>query len=136
MLWRDSLDFMTSPSRQLPARAIASTLLFVEGAVVLALGGWLLVLGFTHENREILPLLGVLLFAIAGGLGLIQCGRGYREGKNYGKAPAVLANLIALGGVKYQAEAGLYYIAIPLAILAVATVYFILTIASRENKAK
>ena len=136
MLWRDSLDFMTSPSRQLPARAIASTLLFIEGAVVLALGGWLLVLGFTHENREILPLLGVLLFAIAGGLGLIQCGRGYQSGKNYGKAPAVLANLIALGVVKYQAEAGLYYIAIPLAILAVATLYFILTIASRENKAK
>ena len=136
MLWRDSLDFMTSPSRQLPARAIASTLLFIEGAVVLALGGWLLVLGFTHENREILPLLGVLLFAIAGGLGLIQCGRGYRAGKNYGKAPAVLANLIALGVVKYQAEAGLYYIAIPLAILAVATLYFILTIASNENKAK
>ncbi len=136
MLWRDSLDVMTSPSRQLPARAIASTLLFVEGVVVLALGGWMLVLGFTHENREILPLLGVLLFAIAGGVGLIQCGRGYRAGKNYGKAPAVLANLIALGVVKYQAEAGLYYIAIPLAILAVATLYFILTIASRENKAK
>ncbi len=136
MLWRDSLDFMTSPSRQLPVRAIASTLLFIEGAAVLALGGWLLVLGFTHENREILPLLGVLLFAIAGGVGLIQCGRGYRAGKNYGKAPAVLANLIALGVVKYQAEAGLYYIAIPLAILSVATLYFILTIASRENKAK
>lgn len=117
-------------------RTIAATLLFVEGAVVLALGAWLLVLGFTHENREILPLLGVLLFAIAGGLGLIQCGRGYKAGKNYGKAPAVLANLIALGVVKYQAEAGLYYIAIPLAILAVATLYYILTIASRENKGK
>ena len=127
---------MTSPSRQISARTIAATLLFVEGAVVLALGAWLLVLGFTHENREILPLLGVLLFAIAGGLGLIQCGRGYKAGKNYGKAPAVLANLIALGVVKYQAEAGLYYIASPLAILAVATLYFILTIASRENKAK
>lgn len=127
---------MTSPSRQLPARTIAATLLFAEGAVVLALGAWLLVLGFTHENREILPLLGVLLFAIAGGLGLIQCGRGYKAGKNYGRAPAVLANLIALGVVKYQAEAGLYYIAIPLAILAVATLYYILTIASRENKAK
>jgi hypothetical protein len=127
---------MTSPSRQISARTIAATLLFVEGTVVLALGAWLLVLGFTHENREILPLLGVLLFAIAGGLGLIQCGRGYKVGKNYGKAPAVLANLIALGVVKYQAEAGLYYIAIPLAILAVATLYYILTIASRENKAK
>ena len=117
-------------------RSIASTLLYIEGGLVLALGGWLLVLGFTHENREILPLLGVLLFAIAGGLGLIQCGRGYKAGKNYGKAPAVLANLISLGVVKYQVEAGLYYIAIPLTILAVATLFTVLKIASQENKAK
>jgi hypothetical protein len=127
---------MTSPSRQIDRRAIAATLLFIEGTLVLALGAWLIVLGITHENREILPLLGVLLFAIAGGLGLIQCGRGYKAGKNYGKAPAVLANLIALGVVKYQVEAGIYYLAIPIALLAVATLYFVLTIASRENKAK
>jgi hypothetical protein len=127
---------MTSPSRQIDRRSIAATLLFIEGALVLALGAWLIVLGITHENREILPLLGVLLFAIAGGLGLIQCGRGYKAGKNFGKAPAVLANLIVLGVVKYQAEANLYFLAIPLAILAVATLYFVLTIASRENKAK
>lgn len=127
---------MTSPSRQIDRRSIAATLLFIEGALVLALGAWLIVLGITHENREILPLLGVLLFAIAGGLGLIQCGRGYKAGKNFGKAPAVLANLIVLGVVKYQAEAGLYYLAIPLAVIAVVTLYFVLTIASRENKAK
>ena len=127
---------MTSPSRQIDRRSIAATLLFIEGALVLALGAWLIVLGITHENREILPLLGVLLFAIAGGLGLIQCGRGYKAGKNYGKAPAVLANLIALGVVKYQVEAGLYYLAVPIALLAVATLFFVLTIASRENKAK
>lgn len=127
---------MTSPSRQIDRRSIAATLLFIEGALVLALGAWLIVLGITHENREILPLLGVLLFAIAGGLGLIQCGRGYKAGKNFGKAPAVLANLIVLGVVKYQAEAGLYYLAIPLAVIAVVTLFFVLTIASRENKAK
>jgi hypothetical protein len=127
---------MTSPSRQIDRRSIAATLLFIEGALVLALGAWLIVLGATHENREILPLLGVLLFAIAGGLGLIQCGRGYKAGKNFGKAPAVLANLIVLGVVKYQAEAGLYYLAIPLAVIAVVTLFFVLTIASRENKAK
>ncbi|MEY2814288.1 MAG: hypothetical protein RIS05_36 [Actinomycetota bacterium] len=127
---------MTSESRTFQPRAIAASLLFIEGALVLALGGWLLVLGFTHENREILPLLGVLLFAIAGGLGLIQCGRGYKAGKNYGKAPAVLANLIALGVVKYQVEAGLYYLAIPLTALAVITLFTVLKIASRENKAK
>jgi hypothetical protein len=117
-------------------RSIASRLLYSEGVFVLALGGWMLVLGFTHENREILPLLGVLLFAIAGGLGLIQCGRGYKAGKNYGKAPAVLANLIALGVVKYQAEAGLYYVAVPIALLAVATLFTVLKIASQENKSK
>ena len=127
---------MTSPSRQIDRRSIAATLLFIEGALVLALGAWLIVLGITHENREILPLLGVLLFAIAGGLGLIQCGRGYKAGKNFGKAPAVLANLIVRGVVKYQAEAGLYYLAIPLAVIAVVTLFFVLTIASRENKAK
>lgn len=127
---------MTSESRTFQPRAIAASLLFIEGALVLALGGWLLLLGFTHENREILPLLGVLLFAIAGGLGLIQCGRGYKAGKNYGKAPAVLANLIALGVVKYQVEAGLYYLAIPLTGLAVATLFIVLKIASRENKSK
>ena len=117
-------------------RSVATILLYLEGAVVLALGGWLVVLGFTHENREILPLLGVLLFAIAGGLGLIQCGRGYKEGKNYGKAPAVLANLIALGVVKYQVEAGLYFVAIPLAFVAVATLFTVLKIASQENKSR
>lgn len=117
-------------------RTIASRLLYTEGVLILTLGGWMLVLGFMHENRETLPLLGVLLFAIASGLGLIQCGRGYKAGKNYGKAPAVLANLIALGIVKYQAEAGLYYVAIPIALLAVATLITILKITLQENKAK
>jgi hypothetical protein len=115
-------------------RSYAAKLLYLEGTVVLALGGWMLVLGFTHENREVLPLLGVLLFAIAGGLGLIQCGRGYEAGKNYGKAPAVLANLIALGVVKYQVEANLFYIAIPIGLLAVATLGTVLKIASQENR--
>lgn len=117
-------------------RSLVSKLLYFEGALVLMLGGWLLILGFTHENREILPLLGVLLFAFLGGIGLIQCGRGYNAGKNYGKAPAVLANLIVLGVVKYQAEAGLYYLAIPLTILSVLTLYSVLKIASQENRAK
>ena len=125
-----------APSAPLMYRRAASRLLLMEGGFVLALGGWMIFFGFTHENREILPLLGVVLFAIAGGFGLIQCGRGYKAGKNYGKAPAVLANLIALGVVKYQAEAGLYYVAIPIALLAVATLFMVLKIASQENKSK
>jgi hypothetical protein len=127
---------MGTPSPSFDRRSIAATLLFIEGGVVLALGVWLVILGFTHEDREILPLLGVVLFCVLGGFGLIQCGRGYKEGKNYGRAPAVLANLIALGVVKYQTEAGLYYVAIPLALLAVTTLGTVLKIASQENRSK
>jgi hypothetical protein len=127
---------MSKPSPSSDRRSIAATLLFIEGGVVLALGVWLVILGFTHEDREILPLLGVVLFCVLGGFGLIQCGRGYKEGKNYGRAPAVLANLIALGVVKYQTEAGLYYVAIPLALLAVTTLGTVLKIASQENRSK
>ena len=131
-----NLEFMGTPSPSFDRRSIAATLLFIEGGVVLALGVWLVILGFTHEDREILPLLGVVLFCVLGGFGLIQCGRGYKEGKNYGRAPAVLANLIALGVVKYQTEAGLYYVAIPLALLAVTTLGTVLKIASQENRSK
>ena len=43
------------------------------------------------------------------------------SGKYYGRAPAVLANLIALGVVSYQVEAHLWWVAGPLAALAGAT---------------
>ena len=115
-------------------RLAVSKLLYAEGFLLLGLAAWLLVMGFTHENREFLPLLGVILFAVAGGLGLLQCGIGYALGKNYGKAPAILANLIALGVVKYQVEAGLYFIAIPLGILALITLLLVLKVASSESK--
>jgi hypothetical protein len=82
---------------------------------------WLVVFSFTHENVEILPLLGVLLFALLGSAGLAASAIGYRRGKYFGRSPAVLANLIALGVVSYQVEAHLWWVAGPLAALAGAT---------------
>jgi hypothetical protein len=38
--------------------------------------------------------------------------------------------------VKYQAEAGLYFVAVPIALLAVATLFMVLKIAAQENKTK
>ena len=125
----DTLALMVSnPLEQSRKRSIVATLLYVEGALVLALAIWLLILGFTHENREVLPLLGVLLFAIAGGLGLIASGRGFAQGKNFGRAPAVLANLIALGVAYYQIDGAFYIGAVPILLLAIPTLYFALTI--------
>ena len=118
----------THNAKQSKKRTIAATLLYIEGALVLALAGWLVVLAITHENKEVLPLLGVLLFAIAGGIGLIASGRGFARGKNFGRAPAVLANLIALGVAYYQVDGGFLIGAIPITLLAVTTLYFALTI--------
>ncbi|MFM1844216.1 MAG: hypothetical protein RLZ78_296 [Actinomycetota bacterium] len=109
------------PAKAAKARALVASLLFVESAVIAGLGLWLIVFSFTHENVEIYPLLGVLLFAAAGSAGLAASAIGYRRGKYFGRSPAVLANLIALGVVSYQLEAHLWFVAGPLAALAGAT---------------
>jgi hypothetical protein len=98
----------------------------VEAGVVLALAAWLMVLTVTSDSFELLPLLGVLLFALLGGGGLLVCGLFYKSGAYYGRAPAVLANLIALGVVSYQIEAHLWFVAIPLTALAGTTLIAVL----------
>ena len=100
------------------ARALVASLLFVEAGVVLLLALWLVVLTFTTDSFELLPFLGVLLFALLGAAGLAASAIGYRRGKYFGRSPAVLANLIALGVVSYQIEAQLWFVAIPLTALA------------------
>jgi hypothetical protein len=106
------------PAKAAKARALVASLLFVEAGVVVLLALWLVVLTFTTESFELLPLLGVLLFALLGAAGLAASAFGYRRGKYFGRSPAVLANLIALGVVSYQVEAHLWFVAIPLTALA------------------
>ena len=106
------------PAKAAKARALVASLLLIESGVVLALAGWLVVLTLTADSFELLPFLGVLLFALLGAAGLAASAMGYRRGKYFGRSPAVLANLIALGVVSYQVEAQLWFVAIPLAALA------------------
>ena len=106
------------PAKASKARALVASLLFVEAGVVLLLAVWLVVLTFAADSFELLPFLGVLLFALLGASGLAASAIGYRRGKYFGRSPAVLANLIALGVVSYQLEAHLWFVAIPLAALA------------------
>jgi len=121
-------------------RNIATALLNFEGAVVLALGLFVLYLDLTRDDVsvagsvEILPLLGVLLFALFGGLGLLACAYSFKNKRHFGRAPAVLANLIALGVAKYQFEGGLWFVALPLVILAVSTIYFAVTIVPESDE--
>ena len=106
------------PAKAAKARALVASLLFVEAGVVTSLALWLVVLTFTTDSFELLPFLGVLLFALLGAAGLAASAIGYRRGKYFGRSPAVLANLIALGVVSYQVEAHLWFVAIPLTALA------------------
>ncbi|ASY15509.1 hypothetical protein A1sIA56_00965 [Candidatus Planktophila sulfonica] len=114
-------------------RSIVATLLFVEAAIVLALGLWLVFFSFTHENEELAPLLGEISFAALGALGLFAAGRGYARGKNYGRSPAILANLIALGVAYYQIQGAFYIGAVIILALALPTLYFAFVIAKNEN---
>ncbi|CAN2177110.1 hypothetical protein MCEMRE217_00196 [Candidatus Nanopelagicaceae bacterium] len=116
-----------------PHRSTVATLLYIEAAIVLALGLWLIFFSFTHENEEVAPLLGEISFAVLGAIGLFIAGRGYARGKNYGRSPAILANLIAVGVAYYQIQGAFYIGAVIILALALPTLYFAFSIAKREN---
>ncbi len=114
------------PAKAAKARALVASLLTIESVVIALLGVWLVVLTFTADSVELLPLLGELIFIVLGSGGLFAAARGYRRGKYFGRAPALLANLIAIGVSRYQFDGGLYLVAIPLLILGVVTVVSVL----------
>ena len=116
-----------------PHRSTVATLLYIEAAIVFALGLWLIFFSFTHENEEVAPLLGEISFAVLGAIGLFLAGRGYARGKNYGRSPAILANLIAVGVAYYQIQGAFYIGAVIILALALPTLYFAFSIAKREN---
>ena len=116
-----------------PHRRVVTTLLYIEAGILLALGLWLGVLGLTHDKKELAPLLGVIIFAFLGAVGLFAAGRGYRNGKNYGRSPSILSNLIAVGVAYYQIQGHFYIGAVIILILALPTLYFAFSIAKSEG---
>ena len=106
---------------KLHGSGLAATLLFVESIFVSALALYMIALGFTHD-KEWAPYLGVIVFALMGAGGLFALARGVKDGKRWANSPAILANLIALGVAKYQFEAGLYWLAIPIAVIGITVV--------------
>jgi len=123
------MEFRTNAS----PRSSLATLLFIEAAIVFALGGWLAVLGITHHQRELPPLIGVIVFALLGSAGLFASARGYKSGKNYGRSPAILANLIALGVAYFQIQGHFYLGAVVILPLALPVIYLAFSIAKNEN---
>ena len=116
-----------------PKRSKVAVLLYIESAIILSLVLWLTVLGFTHEEKEMTPLLAEIGFALAGSAGLFACARGYVNGKVYGRSPTILANLIAVGVAYYQIQGAFYIGAVIILSLALPTLYFAFMIAKEEG---
>jgi len=113
---------------------MAVALLRIEGIAILALGLFLIVKGLaTSGGIEWFVISGILALALVGGFGLLFAAKGFKEKKMYGRAPAVLANLIAIGVSKYMFEAGLWWAALPLTLYAALTIYCAVSIDPEKN---
>lgn len=83
---------------------IAALLVSVEGVFLLALGLYLLVRTLTSQVEELDAVIAEIVFLTLGGAGLLFAGRGFRQYRNYGRGPTVMANLIALGVSYYMID--------------------------------
>ena len=109
-------------------------LLRIEGISILALGLFLIIKGLVDGGGiEWFVISGILALAIVGGLGLLLAAKGFKSKKMYGRAPAVLANLIAIGVSKYIFEAGFWWAALPLTIYAALTIYCAVSLVPEKN---
>ena len=105
-------------------RSTVVALLRIEGVFILALGVFLIVKGLISGGSiEWFVISGILFMTLFGGVGLLLSANAFKTKKMYGRAPAVLGNLIAIGVSKYIFEAGFWWAALPLTLYAALTIY-------------
>jgi uncharacterized membrane protein YuzA (DUF378 family) len=68
-------------------------------------------------------LIGEIVFALIGAAGLYFAATGFAKEKSYGRAPAVLANAIAVGVSYFMISGNLLVVGIPLALLGTTTFF-------------
>jgi hypothetical protein len=103
------------------SRTAAIWLLRIESLI---LGGLVLyLLSATVFSTATWPsaLIGEIVFASLGSFGLFVASLGFARKRSFGRAPAVLANLIAIGVAYYMISGDLLFVGIPLALLGAAT---------------
>ncbi len=97
---------------------LASSLAIVEGLIVAGLGSFLVLNSFFSDIEEPSAWLAEIAFAALGATGLIIAGIGLRRRKNWGRAPVVIANLIALPVAYYLWTSDQKIVAILLGLIA------------------
>ena len=103
-------------------RKRAIYLLRFESLIIFLLVVYLLVAPLVSSVTAPESLGAEIVFGFLGSAGLWVCARGFKEGKSFGRAPAVLANLIALGVSYYMIQGNFLLVGIPLAILSLVTI--------------
>ncbi len=103
------------------ARKTAIHLLRAESVILIALIVYLALLDAfrTKPLSAPLALAGDFIGLALGAIGLFACSYSYKNLKSWGRAPAVLANLIALGVAYFMATGNFYIGAIPLGLLSI-----------------
>ena len=115
-------------------RKAVVALLRIEGISILALGLFLIIKGLVDGGAiEWFVISGILALALSGGFGLLAAAHGFKSKRMYGRAPAVLANLIAIGVSKYIYEAGFWWAALPLTLYAALTIYCAISLVPEKN---
>jgi hypothetical protein len=105
------------------SRKTAVVALRMESIILIALIIYLALLDAfrTKPLSAPLALAGDFIGLALGAIGLFACSMSYRNRKSWGRAPALLANLIALGVAYFMASGKFYVGAIPLGIIAFVT---------------
>ncbi len=103
------------------SRVRAIYLLRLESLIILGLVIYLLVAPLISEVNVPAALSAEIVFGLLASIGLWASASGFKQKKSFGRAPAVLANLIALGVSYYMITGKLLIVGIPLAILAAIT---------------
>jgi hypothetical protein len=113
-------------------RDVASSLLFLESAIVFSLDIFLIYKGLTAENTsDPKALAGEIFFYTAGALLIFLMGMGVRRSIRFATAPAILTNLISVGISWYMISGGLVIFGLVLASVGISVV---LLLGSLVNK--
>jgi len=102
-------------------RKAATWLLRLESLILFGLVLYLGIAALTSTVSAPGALIGEMIFGLLGSVGLFICAREFAKASARGRAPAVLANLIALGVSYFMITGKLLVVGIPLAILALVT---------------
>lgn len=103
------------------ARKSAVLLLRFESLLLVGIFLYLCGAGITSGVAEPSVFASILLFSGSAAAGLFFCSRGFAQRKSYGRAPALLANLIALGVAYFMISGNLIWVGTGLGLLAGAT---------------